>query len=195
MHYTYYIHSGKLICLCRFFFVEKVELNIYLMIYINENKTINPMKINTHFSEQYLPDQIVLSRDKEKLNKLSNQHGGDIYVKTFITNNQVVVMLFDAFESDHSFREMVFWLLVNTDKLVHSALSYIDIPDDAEFNVLKDEVITLYEGKKINEQKARYITYWDRENSRIFEIVTNSFKLTAEQIETIYGRVVNRAFV
>ena len=68
-------------------------------------------------------------------------------------------------------------------------------PGDTESSVFKDEEITLHEGKKINEQKVRCLAYWDRENNKIFEIVTNNFKLTAEEIETIFERVLTRTFV
>ena len=70
---------------------------------------------------------------------------------------------------------------------VYQAKREYDIPDDADSRILKDERIILNYGKKKElEHYARRIVYWDNENKRLFEFITNNFKLTAEKIALIY---------
>ena len=72
---------------------------------------------------------------------------------------------------------------------VYQAKREYDIPDDADTRILKDERIILNYGKnKELEHYARRIVYWDSENQRLFEFITNNFKLTAEKIALIYKR-------
>ena len=64
-----------------------------------------------------------------------------------------------------------------------------DIPDDADSGVLKDEEIILYYGdNKKDEHRARRIAYWDDENIRLFEFITNNFDLSADKITLIYKK-------
>lgn len=64
-----------------------------------------------------------------------------------------------------------------------------DIPDEANAGVLKDEEVVLYYGKnKTKEHRARRIAYWDDENTRLFEFITNNFELPAEKIALIYKK-------
>lgn len=53
-----------------------------------------------------------------------------------------------------------------------------DIPEDADSGVLKDEEIILYygEGEQLK-QHSRRIAYWDSENNRLFEFITNNMEL------------------
>lgn len=75
------------------------------------------------------------------------------------------------------------------DNALYQAREEFDIPDDAHSGVLKDEEIILYYGeKKKQEHRARRIAYWDSENSRLFEFITNNFELTAEKIALIYKK-------
>jgi hypothetical protein len=300
---------------------------------------------NTNFSGQPILNQLIMFLDKGKIRKITKENDSDRYVKKFSTYNHVVVMLFVAFESYHSLREVVLGLLANANKLSHLGLSYIvrrstfseanqrrsskvfgeiymdvyrrhassladsrlsdadmkrlyimdsttislfkdilkgvgrnpkegkkkggikahtiikadenvpyliryseavrhdhtflkevhhlpkgsiitfdkgyvdyaqyeqftscsiwyvtrlkdnalyqarleyEIPDEADSGVLKDEGIVLFYGeKKKDEHKARRIAYWDSENSRLFEFITNNFELTAEKIALIYKR-------
>lgn len=72
---------------------------------------------------------------------------------------------------------------------IYQARKEYDIPDDADAGVLKDEEIILYYGQdKKQEHRARRIAYWDSENERIFEFLTNNFELTAEKIALIYKK-------
>ena len=75
------------------------------------------------------------------------------------------------------------------DNALYDARKEFDIPDDADSGVLKDEEIILYYGdKKKEEHRSRRIAYWDSENSRLFEFITNNFDLTAEKIALIYKK-------
>jgi len=72
---------------------------------------------------------------------------------------------------------------------LYKARKEFDIPDDADSGVLKDEEIVLYYGRNNKEEhRSRRIAYWDSENSRLFEFITNNFELTAEKIALIYKK-------
>ena len=75
------------------------------------------------------------------------------------------------------------------DNTIYQPREEFDIPDNAHSGVLKDEEIILYYGdKKKEEHRARRIAYWDSENDRLFEFITNNFELTAEKIALIYKK-------
>jgi len=75
------------------------------------------------------------------------------------------------------------------DNALYQARQEYDIPDDADSGVLKDEEIILYYGQNKNMQhRSRRIAYWDDENKRLFEFITNNFELPAEKIALIYKK-------
>ena len=75
------------------------------------------------------------------------------------------------------------------DNALYKARKEFDIPDDADSGVLKDEeVVLLYGRNKSEEHKARRIAYWDSENERLFEFITNNMELPAEKIAYIYKK-------
>jgi IS4 transposase len=54
---------------------------------------------------------------------------------------------------------------------------------------LKDEEIILHYGKnKALKHRSRRIAYWDAENRRLFEFITNHFELAAEKVALIYKK-------
>jgi transposase len=64
-----------------------------------------------------------------------------------------------------------------------------DIPDEADSGVLKDEEILLSYGKEGKEEhRSRRIAYWDAENERLFEFITNNFETAAEKVALIYKK-------
>lgn len=73
------------------------------------------------------------------------------------------------------------------DNAIYEAREEFDIPDDADSGVLKDEEIILLYGDK-NQHRTRRIAYWDNENNRLFEFITNNFELSAEKIALIYKK-------
>lgn len=75
------------------------------------------------------------------------------------------------------------------DNALYEAKQEFDIPDDAHSGVLKDEEIELKYGKnKELKHKARRIAFWDDENKRVFEFITNNFDLEADEIAMIYKK-------
>lgn len=75
------------------------------------------------------------------------------------------------------------------DNAVYNPLEEFEIPEDADNGVLKDEEVELLYGEnKKQKHRARRIAYWDSENNRLFEFLTNNFKLSAEKIALIYKK-------
>jgi hypothetical protein len=75
------------------------------------------------------------------------------------------------------------------DNALYQARKEFDIPDTADSGVLKDEeIVLLYGGNKQSEHRARRIAYWDSENERLFEFITNNFELPADKIALIYKK-------
>jgi Transposase DDE domain/Domain of unknown function (DUF4372) len=75
------------------------------------------------------------------------------------------------------------------DTAVYEAKREYNIPNNADTRILKDERIILKFGKKKELQHyARRIVFYDKENDRVFEFLTNNFKLSAEKICLIYKR-------
>lgn len=75
------------------------------------------------------------------------------------------------------------------DNALYQARKEFDIPDTADSGVLIDEeIVLLYGENKQNKHRARRIAYWDSENERLFEFITNNFELPAEKIALIYKK-------
>jgi transposase len=75
------------------------------------------------------------------------------------------------------------------DNALYEARKEFDIPDNADSGVLKDEEIILcYGDKKEQVHRSRRIGYWDSENERLFEFITNNFELSAEKVALIYKK-------
>ncbi len=89
-----------------------------------------------------------------------------------------------------AFTKNTIWYVTRLkDNALYEASKEFDIPDDADSGVLKDEEVILYYGdKKKEEHRARRIAYWDSENERLFEFITNNFSLSAEKIALIYKK-------
>ena len=89
-----------------------------------------------------------------------------------------------------AFTEKSIWYVTRLkDNALYKARKEFDIPDEADSGVLKDEEIELLYGtNKSQEHKARRIAYWDKENERLFEFLTNNMELSAEKIAYIYKK-------
>jgi len=86
-------------------------------------------------------------------------------------------------------RNNIWYVTRLKDNALYQAREEYDIPDNADSGVLKDEEIILYYGEnKKEEHRARRIAYWDDENRRLFEFITNNFELPAEKIALIYKK-------
>ena len=89
-----------------------------------------------------------------------------------------------------AFTKNLIWYVTRLkDNAIYEARKEFDIPDNADSGVLKDEEIILYYGEKKHcEHRARRIAYWDNENKRLFEFITNNFELSAEKVALIYKK-------
>lgn len=75
------------------------------------------------------------------------------------------------------------------DNAVYDPLEEFEVPEDADSGVLKDEKVELFYGEnKQQTHRTRRIAYWDSENERLFEFLTNNFELSAEKIALIYKK-------
>ena len=83
----------------------------------------------------------------------------------------------------------IFYVTRLKDNAAYEARKEYDLPENAPSTVLKDEEVVLYYGQnKKNEHRARRIAYWDEENKRLFEFISNNFELSAEKIALIYQK-------
>ena len=89
-----------------------------------------------------------------------------------------------------AFTEKSIWYVTRLkDNALYKARKEFDIPDEADSGVLKDEeIVLLYGTNKSQQHKARRIAYWDKENERLFEFLTNNMELSAEKIAYIYKK-------
>src|SRR5690554_918909 len=89
-----------------------------------------------------------------------------------------------------AFTQSKIWYVTRLkDNALYQAREEFDIPDTADSGVLKDEeIVLLYGENKQNKHRARRIAYWDSENERLFEFITNNFELPAEKIALIYKK-------
>lgn len=69
---------------------------------------------------------------------------------------------------------------------IYEGVDEIDIPDNADTGIIKDEVIVLR--KKDIEHRSRRIAYWDDNKGKLYIYLTNNFDYTAEEIIEIYAR-------
>ncbi|HEU0227586.1 MAG TPA: IS4 family transposase [Arachidicoccus soli] len=84
----------------------------------------------------------------------------------------------------------IFYVTRLKDNAVYKSIKEFDIPDLTDSRVLRDEKIELLY-KQDNDDcvhVARRIAYWDNENQRLFEFITNDFELQPEQIALIYRK-------
>lgn len=89
-----------------------------------------------------------------------------------------------------AFTQSKIWYVTRLkDNALYQARKEFDIPDTADSGVLKDEeIVLLYGENKQDKHRARRIAYWDSENERLFEFITNNFELPAEKIALIYKK-------
>jgi len=86
-------------------------------------------------------------------------------------------------------KEGVFYVTRLKDNAVYQSGEEFDIPDEADNGVLKDEEIILKYGKNNqSKHRSRRIAYYDAQNKRLFEFITNNFDLSAETVAQIYKK-------
>jgi len=72
---------------------------------------------------------------------------------------------------------------------VYTSLSETEIPDVTDAGVIKDELIELPVKENnvvVKTVQLRRVAYWDKDNNRCFEFITNLFKMDAGHIALIY---------
>jgi hypothetical protein len=74
------------------------------------------------------------------------------------------------------------------DNAVYEELEIKEVSEDIHSGVLQDEIIEIEvkEGKTISKLKVRKVKFYDRENKREFEFITNLFELRADLIPALY---------
>ena len=74
------------------------------------------------------------------------------------------------------------------DNAVYEKLEIKEIPENIHSGVLQDEIIEIdvKDGKTISKLKVRKVKFYDRENKREFEFITNLFELRADLIAALY---------
>ena len=109
----------------------------------------------------------------------------EVHLETgsFITFDKGYV---DYNEYERFTREGFFYVTRLKDNAKYETGAEFDIPDQADNGILKDEEIILKHGEL--KHRTRKIAYWDSENKRLFEFITNNFELEAEKIALIYKK-------
>ena len=94
------------------------------------------------------------------------------------------------YEQYEAFTKSTIWYVTRLKhNATYKAAEEYDIPDGTDSGVLKDEEIILYYGNKKGKQhRSRRIAYWDSDNNRLFEFITNNFELSAEKVALIYKK-------
>ena len=107
------------------------------------------------------------------------------------------IAVFDKGYNDYSMfakfcKDGVFFVTRLKDNAVYASLSETDIPDGTETGVIKDEKIEIEVKENnvvIQTIVLRRIAYWDNENKRCFEFLTNLFDMQdAGHIALIYKK-------
>ena len=145
------------------------------------------IKVHTQISlQENVPKLIWFSaattHDKQFLNHLQLEKGkiavfdkGYNDYKTFDEFTQKGIFFVTRLKSNASYQE----------------IAENDIPDYLDNGVLKDEIIAVdvkENGKYLKTTKLRRIAYWDQENQRCFEFITNLHGMNAGHIALIYKK-------
>jgi IS4 transposase len=111
-----------------------------------------------------------------------------------ITFKRDTVYVFDKGYIDHTQYEKMamagsFFVTRLQDNATYEHLLELDIPDEVDPGVLKDEEIAIAirkNGKVIRTITFRKVAYWDDKNARLFEFITNLKDIGADKIASLY---------
>jgi hypothetical protein len=111
-----------------------------------------------------------------------------------ITFKKDTVYVFDKGYIDHTQYEKMamagsFFVTRLQNNATYEHLLELDIPDDVDPGVLKDEEIAIAirkNGKVLRTITFRKVAYWDEENARLFEFITNLKDIGADKIASLY---------
>lgn len=82
--------------------------------------------------------------------------------------------------------EGIYFVTRQKDNATWQSINEFDIPDETDDRILKDEKIEISKDKKLIE--LRRVVFWDSENKRLFEFITNNYELAPEKIAKIYKK-------
>ena len=186
---------------------SKVFEDIYMTVYKKHSSSLTDSQLKyKELKRLYIMDSSTISLFKDILkgvgrNPQNGKKKGGIKAHTIIKADENVPCLIrysEAARHDHMFLQDALNLpsgsIITFDKgyvdyAQYEARKEFDIPDEADSGVLKDEeIVLLYGTNKSQEHKARRIAYWDKENERLFEFLTNNMELSAEKIAYIYKK-------
>jgi hypothetical protein len=129
------------------------------------------MNKSNYFFGQSVFGQLISLLDLTKVNTVARKHLSDRYVKKFDTSDHLISMLFF--------------------NIFYESVIENDIPSYIDNGVMKDEIIRVEikeNGKYLKTIELRKIAYWDDENKRCFEFITNLMGMNAGHIALIYKK-------
>jgi|LSQX01.1.fsa_nt_gb hypothetical protein len=94
-----------------------------MVIFVSDKTNKVTMGKSTHFSGQPLYSQVINLLDKDKILKISKEHGGERYIKSFNCWSHLVVMLYAVIMRFDSLREISTSMLAEARKLSHLRLA------------------------------------------------------------------------
>jgi hypothetical protein len=145
------------------------------------------IKVHTQISlQENVPKLIWFSaattHDKQFLNHLQLEKGKIAVFDKGYNDYKT----FDAFT-----QKGIFFVTRLKSNASYQAIKENDIPDYLDNGVLKDEIIAVdvkENGKYLKTTELRRIAYWDQENQRCFEFITNLHGMNAGHIALIYKK-------
>lgn len=85
----------------------------------------------------------------------------------------------------------IFMITRMKDNAVYESLSELDIPDECDDGVIKDEIITVdtCDSEGVPQKlKLRRVAFWDAKKEKVYVYISNNMELSAELIAQIYKR-------
>src|SRR5690606_3685195 len=147
-------------------------------------------------------EEVVLyyGQDKKSEHRRSEEHTSELQSRENLVCRPAISSIFPyttLFRSDKGYVDYaqyeafsqsgIFYVTRLKENAVYQARKEYDLPETAPSSVLKDEEVVLYYGQdKKSEHRTRRIAYWDDENKRLFEFISNNFEFSAEKIALIY---------
>ncbi|WP_233588608.1 DUF4372 domain-containing protein [Flavobacterium sp. LS1P28] len=125
---------------------------------------------NKYFSTKSVFGQLISLIDDSMIQKAVKKHDSDRYVKHFKCKDHLFSMVFCCLEKCNSLREVAGGMLGLSGKEEAVRISHLP-----KKSTLSDEIIEVEvdKGSAKSKLKLRKIKYYDRENKRTFEFISN----------------------
>lgn len=88
-------------------------------------------------------------------------------------------------------KQGIFMVTRMKENAVYEQVQELDIPDDCDTGVIKDEIITVEttdEQGNSQQLKLRRVAYWDNKKEKVYVFISNQLELEAEVIALIYKK-------